>query len=163
MKLPMSLCPQRVYYRPTLYCPHLPTRNVWGLNVQKKHVCFHTNTISLMKQHRPSFKSSPRSTSVSNTCSQRGRQSSSLSGCDSRKQSEAVGTYIALGSNIGDRIGFIEAACRELSRAGIKVLRTSALYETKPMYVEDQDTFLNAVCQVSIPCLEVVTSKRSCC
>ena len=56
--------------------------------------------------------------------------------------------YIALGSNIGDRIGAIETACRELDQNGLRVLRTSSLYETAPMYVEDQDSFLNAVCEV---------------
>ena len=58
-------------------------------------------------------------------------------------------TYIALGSNMGDRIGHIEAACKKLNMAGIRVLRTSALYETKPMYVEDQNQFINGVCEVS--------------
>ena len=57
-------------------------------------------------------------------------------------------TYIALGSNVGDRISNIEAACRELTAAGIAVLRTSALYETQPMYVVDQDPFINGVCEV---------------
>lgn len=61
------------------------------------------------------------------------------------------GTYIALGSNIGDRIGNLETACRELSRMGVTVLRTSALYETKPMYIEDQNAFMNGVCEVRSP------------
>lgn len=63
-------------------------------------------------------------------------------------QEPARKTYIALGSNVGDRIGNIEDACRELNSAGIKVLRTSALYETQPMYVVDQDPFINGVCEV---------------
>lgn len=57
-------------------------------------------------------------------------------------------TYIALGSNIGDRIRHVEDACRELNSAGVQVLRTSALYETQPMYVVDQDPFINGVCEV---------------
>ena len=61
-------------------------------------------------------------------------------------------TYIALGSNVGDRVANIEEACRKLAHAGIKVLRTSALYETKAMYVEDQESFINGVCEVSIAC-----------
>ncbi|MCJ1249595.1 trifunctional dihydropteroate synthetase [Trapelia coarctata] len=64
-------------------------------------------------------------------------------------QKPARRTYIALGSNVGDRIGNIEGACRELTAAGITVLRTSALYETQPMYVVDQDPFINGVCEVN--------------
>jgi len=63
-------------------------------------------------------------------------------------QTPARKTYIALGSNVGDRIRHIEDACRELTSAGIQVLRTSALYETQPMYVVDQDPFINGVCEV---------------
>ena len=56
--------------------------------------------------------------------------------------------FIALGSNLGNRYRSIEAACRELSHKGIRVVRCSNLYETKPMYLEDQPSFLNAVCEV---------------
>ena len=57
--------------------------------------------------------------------------------------------YVALGSNIGDRIKFIEAACREMAKEGIRVLRTSSLYETPAMYVEEQPPFINGVCEVN--------------
>lgn len=56
--------------------------------------------------------------------------------------------YIALGSNLGDRVGMIEQACSEMKRAGIKIKRTSSLFETAPMYVLDQEPFLNAACEV---------------
>ncbi|PYH94604.1 folic acid synthesis protein [Aspergillus ellipticus CBS 707.79] len=56
--------------------------------------------------------------------------------------------FIAFGSNVGDRIDMIEAACRELERASIRVKRTSSLFETAPMYVLDQDPFINGVCEV---------------
>ncbi|RDA96226.1 hypothetical protein CP533_1726 [Ophiocordyceps camponoti-saundersi (nom. inval.)] len=56
--------------------------------------------------------------------------------------------YIALGSNVGDRIGEIEKACREMDRRGIRVKRTSSLWETSPMYVTDQDQFINGACEV---------------
>lgn len=56
--------------------------------------------------------------------------------------------YVALGSNVGDRIAMIDLACRELDRHGIRVVRTSALYETKPMYLEEQPFFVNGVCEV---------------
>src|ERR1700761_6042175 len=46
--------------------------------------------------------------------------------------------YVALGSNLGDRIGWIEQACREMSNSPeIKLVRTSSLWETDPMYVLD--------------------------
>ena len=57
--------------------------------------------------------------------------------------------YVALGSNIGDRIGNIESACQRMHNRGIKVTRTSALYETKAMYLEDQQPFINGACEVS--------------
>ena len=57
--------------------------------------------------------------------------------------------FIALGSNVGDRIGKIEEACREMDRRNIKVLRTSSLYETAAMYVTDQHSFINGACEVS--------------
>ncbi|RAK71093.1 folic acid synthesis protein [Aspergillus fijiensis CBS 313.89] len=56
--------------------------------------------------------------------------------------------FIAFGSNVGDRIEMIEAACREMERASIRVKRTSSLFETAPMYVLDQDPFINGVCEV---------------
>lgn len=68
-------------------------------------------------------------------------------------KTDAVGSpkkaYIALGSNMGDRVALIEQACNELTSRGIKVTRTSSLWETKPMYVLDQDSFVNGACEVS--------------
>ena len=57
--------------------------------------------------------------------------------------------YVALGSNLGDRIGWIEKACNEMSARGIKITRTSSLWETEPMYVLDQHRFVNGACEVS--------------
>ncbi|CAN8102881.1 unnamed protein product [Discula destructiva] len=57
--------------------------------------------------------------------------------------------YIALGSNLGDRIAEIERACREMDARGIKVTRTSSLWETEPMYYADQDRFVNGVCEIA--------------
>ncbi|KAL5601198.1 uncharacterized protein BROUX77_005447 [Berkeleyomyces rouxiae] len=56
--------------------------------------------------------------------------------------------YIALGSNMGDRFAEIERACREMDKRGIKVKHTSSLWETAPMYVKDQDRFVNGACEV---------------
>lgn len=49
---------------------------------------------------------------------------------------------------MGDRVAMIEKACLEMDRAGIRVRRTSSLFETAPMYVLDQDPFVNGVCEV---------------
>ena len=62
---------------------------------------------------------------------------------------ESHRVYVALGSNVGGRIGNIEAACQRMHDRGIKVTRTSALYETKAMYLEDQESFINGACEVS--------------
>ena len=57
--------------------------------------------------------------------------------------------YIGLGSNLGDRIAYIEAAVAELEQAaGIRVLSASSLYETPPVGYLDQPHFLNAVVSV---------------
>jgi 2-amino-4-hydroxy-6-hydroxymethyldihydropteridine diphosphokinase len=55
-----------------------------------------------------------------------------------------VEACIAFGSNIGDREANINEALRILKQK-IKIIKTSSLYETKPMYLEKQDWFLNGV------------------
>ncbi|KAI0203761.1 Dihydropteroate synthase [Astrocystis sublimbata] len=56
--------------------------------------------------------------------------------------------YIALGSNLGDRVAMIQEACNRMDACGIKVKRTSCLWETEPMYVLDQNRFVNGACEV---------------
>ncbi|KAL4927678.1 folic acid synthesis protein [Aspergillus undulatus] len=56
--------------------------------------------------------------------------------------------FIALGSNVGERVEMIEKACLEMDRAGVKVRRTSSLFETAPMYYLDQEPFMNGACEV---------------
>jgi hypothetical protein len=57
--------------------------------------------------------------------------------------------FIALGSNMGDRVSLIEQACKHIDASpNIQILRTSSLYETKAMYVLDQDNFVNGACEV---------------
>lgn len=48
-----------------------------------------------------------------------------------------------MGSNLGDRLGNLRAAKRDLATC-IADLRASPVYETAPMYVLDQPAFLNA-------------------
>ena len=56
--------------------------------------------------------------------------------------------FIALGSNIGNRAGYLHAAL-DAMRSYLTIVETSHLYETDPMLVTDQPLFLNAVCKVS--------------
>jgi 2-amino-4-hydroxy-6-hydroxymethyldihydropteridine diphosphokinase/dihydropteroate synthase len=57
--------------------------------------------------------------------------------------------FVALGSNMGDRVAMIEQACKEMESSGnIAIVRTSNLWETKAMYVLDQDHFVNGACEV---------------
>lgn len=52
--------------------------------------------------------------------------------------------FIALGSNLGDRAGHIRDAAALLGRSeGFSVLAMAPLYESAPMYVEDQPRFVN--------------------
>ncbi|OAL39376.1 hypothetical protein AYO20_01246 [Fonsecaea nubica] len=60
-------------------------------------------------------------------------------------QNKAV---VAFGSNLGDRLANIEAALSRMRENDLRVLKLSSLYETKPMYYDDQDPFLNGVCQI---------------
>jgi hypothetical protein len=56
---------------------------------------------------------------------------------------------IAFGSNMGDRVGHIERALMEMERRRLNIKSVSSLYETEPMYVINQDVFLNGACEVS--------------
>jgi 2-amino-4-hydroxy-6-hydroxymethyldihydropteridine diphosphokinase len=52
--------------------------------------------------------------------------------------------YIALGSNLGDRVKTLAAATDRLGGLG-RVVACSSLYETEPVGFHDQPAFLNAV------------------
>ncbi|MBT2637466.1 MULTISPECIES: 2-amino-4-hydroxy-6-hydroxymethyldihydropteridine diphosphokinase [unclassified Bacillus (in: firmicutes)] len=57
--------------------------------------------------------------------------------------------YIALGSNMGDRFGYLTQAIILLeSHEKISVVNTSSVYETDPVGYTDQDQFLNMAIQV---------------
>ena len=53
--------------------------------------------------------------------------------------------YIGLGSNLGDRLGFLRRAHQALSHK-INMRAVSPVYETQPVGLLDQPLFLNAVC-----------------
>lgn len=68
----------------------------------------------------------------------------------SAKGSAQGRAIIALSSNLGDRVANIEAACKLINDdPDLQLRNTSPLYETRPMYYEDQGTFVNGVCSVS--------------
>ena len=52
--------------------------------------------------------------------------------------------YLSLGSNMGDREANLLKACRALKRL-LADFRMSSIYDTLPLYVTDQDRFLNMV------------------
>ena len=55
-----------------------------------------------------------------------------------------VTVYLALGSNLGDRMGNLKSAVERLSRE-ITIRKVSLVYETEPVYYKKQPLFLNAV------------------
>jgi len=57
--------------------------------------------------------------------------------------------YIGIGSNLGDRRAYIDMAIEALGAAdGIKVRRTSSIYQTDPVGGIEQGKFLNGVIEV---------------
>lgn len=58
--------------------------------------------------------------------------------------------YVALGSNMGDREGYIRAALAALAAdRQIVMLQAAPLYETEPWGKTDQPAFLNGVCRLT--------------
>jgi len=57
--------------------------------------------------------------------------------------------YIGLGSNVGDRLGFLQRAVRQLRETTeVQVVQVSSVYETEPVGVAEQAWFLNAVVEI---------------
>ena len=57
--------------------------------------------------------------------------------------------YIALGSNLGDRVSCITRAVAALQEKGASVLKQSTIIETDPAGGPPQNKFLNAVVKIS--------------
>jgi len=55
---------------------------------------------------------------------------------------------LGLGSNLGDRLAFLQSAVDGLAAAGCRIVAVSAVYETAPVGGPDQGAFLNAVVRV---------------
>lgn len=58
--------------------------------------------------------------------------------------------YLGLGSNLGDRVGFIQQATSLLAGdEKIKLVSTSSFYETEPWKIKTDNWFVNAVVVIS--------------
>lgn len=58
--------------------------------------------------------------------------------------------YLSLGSNLGDRVGYIQQAVSLLSaNPNINIVATSSFYETEPWQMHSENWFVNAVIQIS--------------
>ena len=57
--------------------------------------------------------------------------------------------YLALGSNLGDRLGYIQKALVELRGSGLKNIQMSSIIETDPVGGPVQGKYLNAVLKAS--------------
>jgi 2-amino-4-hydroxy-6-hydroxymethyldihydropteridine diphosphokinase len=56
--------------------------------------------------------------------------------------------YVSLGSNLGDRAGYLLLAVRGMLAAGLDVIRLSSIYETQPVEYTNQPTFLNMIAEL---------------
>lgn len=57
--------------------------------------------------------------------------------------------YIGLGSNIGDRVGYIQQSCKMLNDIeSIQIVKCSSFYETEPYGYKEQEWFINAIVKV---------------
>ena len=57
--------------------------------------------------------------------------------------------YLSLGSNSGDRIGYVQQATSLLGASeNISLIRTSAFYETEPWGMDSENWFVNAVVEI---------------
>ncbi len=67
--------------------------------------------------------------------------------------------YLCLGSNKGDRVGYIQQATSLLSAVkDTKIIMTSSLYETQPWLGKETTWFVNAVIEIktSLPAQELL-------
>ena len=58
--------------------------------------------------------------------------------------------YLSLGSNLGDRLGYVQQAAGILGTTqDIKIVATSSFYETEPWQMDYPNWFVNAIVQIS--------------
>ena len=63
---------------------------------------------------------------------------------------EFTTAYVGLGSNLGDRAGNLLMAVRGLMEASFVVNKLSPIYETEPLEIESETTFLNMVTEIHV-------------
>ena len=57
--------------------------------------------------------------------------------------------YLSLGSNLGDRVGYIQQAVSLLSASpDINIVATSSFYETEPWQMHSENWFVNAIVEI---------------
>ena len=57
--------------------------------------------------------------------------------------------YLSLGSNYGDRIGYVQQAASLLATSeGVSIIRTSSFYETEPWGMNSDNWFVNAAVEI---------------
>lgn len=58
--------------------------------------------------------------------------------------------FLSLGSNIGDRLGYVQQAASILGTTNnIQIITTSSFYETEPWQMDSPNWFVNAIVQIS--------------
>lgn len=62
-----------------------------------------------------------------------------------RKRTRA---YVCIGSNMGDRAGYLLLAVRAMLNGGLPISRLSSVYETEPVDLREQPEFLNMVAEL---------------
>ena len=58
-------------------------------------------------------------------------------------------TYLSLGSNMGDRMGYLDTAKKGIKEQIGEIILESGIYETEPWGFESEDKFLNSVISVN--------------
>ncbi|MGB2867983.1 MAG: 2-amino-4-hydroxy-6-hydroxymethyldihydropteridine diphosphokinase [Bacteroidota bacterium] len=72
--------------------------------------------------------------------------------------------FVGLGSNLGDRLHFLERAVSALEMLpGFRLLKRSFIYETEPVGLTEQPEFLNMVVELatSLPARELLKELKS--
>ena len=64
--------------------------------------------------------------------------------------------YLGLGSNIGDRAGYIQSAVDELEARGVHIQQCSSIIETDPVGGPPQEKYLNAV----VKCVTILSPEE---
>jgi len=67
--------------------------------------------------------------------------------------------FLSLGSNLGDREKNLRDAVKKLKvNQNLEIISISSIYETEPMYVENQEYFYNIVLKVAIKSASALSS-----